>query len=177
MTRLTVHEGDITALDVDAVVNAANSHLAAGSGVCGAIRRAGGEEIFDECDRIVAEHGPVAVGDAAITGGGRLPARHVIHAVGPVWSGRDAELEDRRLASCYRESLRLAAEAGLRTIAFPSISTGVFGFPADRAAGVAVTAVRAWVAEHPGVLDEVTFVCFDAADRQRYGTTLGEATT
>lgn len=174
MTRVSGQLGDITTFEVDAVVNAANSHLAAGSGVCGAIYRAGGDAIFDECARIVAASGPVGVGHAAMTGGGRLTARHVIHAVGPVWSGRDAAGDDRRLASCYRESLDLAAGAGLASVAFPSISTGVFGFPPDRAAGVAVAAVRGWVADHPDSIDDVVFVCFDHADRARYASLLDD---
>lgn len=173
VTRLVVRHGDITTVDVDAIVNAANSELAAGSGVCGAIYRAGGRSIFDECAEIVRRQGPIAPGHAAITGGGALAARHVIHAVGPIWSGDDPAGDDERLASCYRESLRLAAEAGLASIAFPSISTGVYGFPSERAAGVAVRAVRSWVAANPDALDEVVFVCFDEVDRRRYDAALG----
>jgi O-acetyl-ADP-ribose deacetylase (regulator of RNase III) len=139
--RLELVQGDVTAQDTDAIVNAANAHLRPGAGVCGAIRRAGGPSIFDECARLVADRGPLAPGEAAITGAGSLACRHVIHAVGPVWQGGSAG-EPLALASCYRTSLRLAAERGLQSIAFPSISTGIYGYPLIPAATVAVGAVR-----------------------------------
>jgi O-acetyl-ADP-ribose deacetylase (regulator of RNase III) len=129
---LELAEGDITALGVDAIVNPANTSLQLGAGVAGAIRRAGGPSIQEECDRI----GHCPVGGAVITGGGNLRARHVIHAVGPVWDGSDPGEADRLLAAACREALARGAERGLRSVALPSISTGVFGFPIDRAARV-----------------------------------------
>lgn len=167
MARLVAAHGDITRCAVDAVVNAANAELLIGGGVDGAIHAAGGPAIHAECREVVARQGPVPTGGAVLTTGGRLPARHVIHAVGPVWTGRDTERDDADLASCYRSSLRLAADHGLRSVAFPAISTGIFGFPADRAAGVAVGAVQGVVDELPSI-ELVVFVCFSAADLERY---------
>ena len=151
--RLTVIVGDITTLAVDAIVNAANSSLLGGGGVDGAIHRAAGPELLEECRRL----GGCAPGDAKITGGHRLPARHVIHTVGPIWQGGDNG-EDACSASCYRRSLEVAAEHGLRRLAFPAISTGVFGFPAERAARIAVGTVRQAVTSER--FDEVIFCCF-----------------
>ena len=153
--RIEVVEGDITRLDVDAIVNAANESLLGGGGVDGAIHRAAGPRLLEECRGI----GGCPTGQARITGAYDLPARHVVHTVGPVWRGGDRG-EDGLLESCYRESLRLAAERGARTIAFPSISTGVYRFPVDRAAGVAVRTVTAGLAEHPSVR-RVVLCCFD----------------
>lgn len=149
---ITFVVGDLTQQRVDAIVNAANEALAPGGGVCGAIRRAGGDEIFEECARL----GGCATGDAKATGAGRLPARHVIHAVGPVWSGGEAG-ERELLASAYRRSLEVAEGLGCRTIAFPALSTGIYGFPADLAAPVAVGAVR----ELQDRFDEIRFVFLD----------------
>jgi O-acetyl-ADP-ribose deacetylase len=165
---LELVHGDITLETTDAIVNAANAHLAPGAGVCGAIHAAGGETIFDECAEIVRRRGPLSPGEAAITGAGRLRCRQVIHAVGPVWRG-GAVGEPAALASCYRESLRLAEQHGLAGIAFPSISTGIYGYPVADAATVALHAVR----EHLGksvrpVL--VRFVLFTAADLRVYQT-------
>ncbi|HXZ67193.1 MAG TPA: O-acetyl-ADP-ribose deacetylase [Alphaproteobacteria bacterium] len=151
--RMGVILGDITALDVDAIVNAANDALAPGGGVCGAIFRAAGPELAAECRAL----GGCATGDAKITRGYRLKARYVIHAVGPVWQGGNAG-EDELLASCYRKSLELAARNGLGTIAFPAISTGIYGFPPDRAAPIAVRAVAQALAASPIKL--VQFCCF-----------------
>jgi len=140
-------------------VNAANEALAPGGGVCGAIRRAGGDEIFEECARL----GGCATGDAKATGAGRLPARYVIHAVGPVWRegvNREAEL----LASAYRRSLEVAAELGCRTIAFPALSTGIYGYPGELAAPVAVSAVR----DLEKQFDEIRFVFLDDAMRELF---------
>ena len=146
---------DITRLAVDAIVNAANERLAMGDGVCGAIfRAAGAAELAAACDRVA----PCPTGEARITPGFALLAKHVIHAVGPVWYGGDRG-EPERLASCYRESLRLLREAGGRSIAFPAISTGIFGYPLDRATRIAVAAVRDDIARHGEV--DVTFACFD----------------
>lgn len=153
---ITFVVGDLTTQHVDAIVNAANEALVAGAGVCGAIRRAGGDEIFDEC----ATLGGCATGDAKATGAGRLPARHVIHAVGPVWRGGD-QGEPELLASAYRRSLEVAEELGCRTVALPALSTGIFGYPPELAAPVAVAAVR----KFEDRLDEIRFVFLDDAMR------------
>ena len=155
--RIRLLEGDITAQAVDAIVNAANSSLLGGGGVDGAIHRAGGPAILEECRRL----GGCETGEAKATTAGRLPARHVIHTVGPVWQG-GAEGEDELLASCHRASLALASELGCRTVAFPAISTGVSGFPVDRAARIAVRTVAEEL-ERRRDLDEVRFVLFGAA--------------
>lgn len=167
MARLTAVHGDITRCEVDAIVNAANSSLMGGGGVDGAIHRAGGPAILDDCRRIVARQGRLPVGQAVLTTGGRVRARHVIHTVGPVWTGDSPDEHDALLASCYRSSLELAAEHDLHSVAFPSISTGIYGFPKDRAAGVALDAVRDAVDRLP-VIEEVVFVCFSAADLEHY---------
>jgi len=154
--RMAVVEGDITRLAVDAIVNAANESLLGGGGVDGAIHRAAGPELLAECRTL----GGCATGSAKITAGYRLPAKFVIHAVGPVWHGGRSG-EDDLLASCYRTSLALAAEAGARTVAFPSISTGVYRFPIERAAQIAVKTVADVLAEEPRIT-QVTFCCFNA---------------
>jgi O-acetyl-ADP-ribose deacetylase (regulator of RNase III) len=156
---ITFVVGDLTAQRVDAIVNAANEALAPGGGVCGAIRRAGGDEIFDECARL----GGCATGDAKATAAGRLPARFVIHAVGPVWSGGGAG-EPELLASAYRRSLEVARDLGCRTIAFPALSTGIYRYPHEAAAPVAVGAVRELEAD----FDEIRFVFLDDALRQAF---------
>jgi O-acetyl-ADP-ribose deacetylase (regulator of RNase III) len=159
---MRVVEGDITALDVDAIVNAANSRLAGGGGVDGAIHRAAGPELARACAAI----GGCPTGDARITPGFRLKARHVIHAVGPVWQGGAAG-EDRLLASCYRRALEIAAEHGLRSVAFPAISTGIYGFPPDRAAPIAVRTCAEALATHPDIA-EVIFCCFSRDSARLY---------
>lgn len=159
--NLRAIQADITTLVVDAIVNAANSSLLGGGGVDGAIHRAAGPELLEECRKL----GGCETGDAKITGGYRLPARHVIHTVGPVWNGGqggEAEL----LASCYRRSLELAAQYRLQTIAFPSISTGIYGYPIEQAAKIAVDTVKATSAITK--LDEVTFCCFSEHDLDVY---------
>jgi O-acetyl-ADP-ribose deacetylase (regulator of RNase III) len=162
VARLEVIVADITTLDVDAIVNAANASLSGGGGVDGAIHRAAGPE-FAAASRALA---PCRTGDAVITPGFRLRARHVIHTVGPVWSD-GAHGEPELLASCYARSLDLAGTAGLRSIAFPAISTGVFGYPRDAAAQVAVATVRREVEAWPS-LERIVFCCFDAGNAERY---------
>ena len=159
-------QGDITQEDAGAIVNAANSSLLPGGGVCGAIHHAGGPEIAHECAAIRAEQGEVAPGHAVATSGGRLKAQYVIHAVGPVWRG-GSHGEGETLASCYRESIRLADKLGLRSIAFPSISTGIFGYPVDQAAPVALRAAKETLSAAAKVR-EVRFVQFDDATWRAY---------
>ncbi|MPZ59326.1 MAG: O-acetyl-ADP-ribose deacetylase [Rhizobiales bacterium] len=153
--RLDIVAGDITALDVDAIVNAANRTLLGGGGVDGAIHRGAGPELLAECRTL----GGAATGDAKITRGYRLPARHVIHAVGPVWSG-GREGEDDLLASCYRRALALAIEHRLTSLGFPAISTGAYRFPPERAARIAVGTVVAELAAKPGTVRHIVFCCF-----------------
>jgi len=154
---MTVVDADITTLAVDAIVNAANESLLGGGGVDGAIHRAAGPGLLEECRKL----GGCPTGEARITGGHRLKAAHVIHTVGPVWHGGGSG-EDELLASCYRASLALAAEHGIGSIAFPAISTGIYGFPADRAAAIAVREVRAHLAVND-LPKQVIFCCFGAA--------------
>ncbi|MBZ5511408.1 MAG: O-acetyl-ADP-ribose deacetylase [Acidobacteriia bacterium] len=163
---ITLLTGDITLQDTDAIVNAANEQLAPGGGVCGAIHRAGGPAIWEECARIVQQRGPLPTGRAVATTGGRMKARYVIHTVGPVWhGGRSGEAEN--LASSYRESIRVADELELKSIAFPSISTGIFGYPVELAAAVALHAVAEAVPSSQHVT-EVRFVLFDQTTFDAY---------
>jgi O-acetyl-ADP-ribose deacetylase (regulator of RNase III) len=159
-------QGDITVESVDAIVNAANPSLMGGGGVDGAIHRAGGPAILEECRQIVARQGACPTGQAVITTGGRLPTRHVIHTVGPIWRG-GGHGEDRLLASAYRESLALAAARGLSSVAFPSISTGVYGYPVAEAARVAVETVMEHLRGRTSV-KEVRFVLFDRRTYEAY---------
>ena len=147
---IEIVEGDIAALEVDAIVNAANEALAPGGGVCGAIHRAAGPGLAQECAQLVHEYGPCQTGRARLTGGHKLPARYVIHAVGPVWHGGGSG-EPELLAGCYRAALELAQNYGVASIAFPAISTGIFGYPLDAATTVAVAAVRASLPACPAV--------------------------
>jgi O-acetyl-ADP-ribose deacetylase (regulator of RNase III) len=168
MATLRAIQADITTLAVDAIVNAANSSLLGGGGVDGAIHRAAGPELLAECEML---HG-CRTGEAKMTRGYRLPAKHVIHTVGPVWhGGRRGEAE--LLASCYRRSLEMAKVQGLKSIAFPSISTGVYGYPKEAAAEIAVRTVREYVGAEVSV-EEVIFCCFSRADLMLYEELLGE---
>lgn len=169
MTILRAIQADITTLAVDAIVNAANSSLLGGGGVDGAIHRAAGPELLDECRSLGGCH----PGDAKMTKGYRLPAKYVIHTVGPIWRG-GSHGEKEVLASCYATSLRLAAAAGLSSVAFPCISTGVYGYPKELAARVAVDTVRNFVAREQAV-KEVIFVCFSSADLETYTALLADS--
>ncbi len=166
-SRIQLVQGDITRESTDAVVNAANSSLLGGGGVDGAIHRAGGPDILAECKTIRARRGGCPAGEAVITTGGRLPARFVIHAVGPVWEGGDRG-EPEVLAACYRNSLRLAGEYGLRSVAFPSIGTGAYGYPVGKAALVALSAVSGFLSEGEGSIALVRFVLFDGGTLRAY---------
>jgi O-acetyl-ADP-ribose deacetylase (regulator of RNase III) len=162
--KLELIRGDITRMKTDAIVNAANSSLMGGGGVDGAIHRAAGPELLEECMRVAEERrhlrgGPCPAGEAVITGAGKLPCKRVIHTVGPVWHGGGSG-ETELLASCYRNSLLLAEEAGLKSVAFPNMSTGVYGYPKDKAAGIAVDTVHKTLEETPGI-EKIVFVCFD----------------
>lgn len=155
--RISLLQGDITKVEADAIVNAANTSLLGGGGVDGAIHRAGGPAILEECRNIRARQGGCKVGEAVITTAGKLPAEFVIHTVGPRWNGGKSG-EPEKLESCYRNVLRLAQENGVKTLAIPNISTGIYGYPKDLAAQVALNSVSAY---DDGLPEEVIFVCFD----------------
>ena len=171
-TKLSLMIGDITKQETDAIVNAANSSLLGGGGVDGGIHRAGGRRILEECIKIREKQGGCETGEAVITTGGNLPAKYVIHTVGPVWRGgnnREAEL----LANCYTNSLKLAMENGIKTISFPAISTGVYGYPVEKAALVALKAVIEFVKEND-FFDEVVFVLYKQRDYDVYEKALNQ---
>jgi len=170
---ISLVQGDITRQSLDAIVNAANSSLMGGGGVDGAIHRAGGPRILEECKKIVARQGRLPTGKAVITTGGNLPAKYVIHTVGPVWHGGNAN-EDQLLASAYRESLLLAEKHKLKSLAFPSISTGAYGYPVDMAAKVAVQTVAAFLKNEAFSVREVRFVLFDKTTYETYARALQE---
>lgn len=158
MADLKVSKGDITKLMVDAIVNAANSSLMGGGGVDGAIHRTGGKTILEECKAIVAKQGKCKTGEAVITSAGNMPSRYVVHTVGPVWNGgKNGEAE--KLANSYHNSLKLASDKGCRSIAFPNISTGVYRYPKNQAAKIAVETVKNYI--NNTSIEEVIFVCFD----------------
>ena len=172
--RLEVLKGDITKVTVDAIVNAANSSLLGGGGVDGAIHREGGPEILEDCRKIIARQGGCKKGEAVITTAGKLPARFVIHTVGPFWNGGKKN-EAQTLACCYTNSLQLAVENKCKSIAFPCISTGVYNYPEDQAATVAVNAVQSFLSQNSGI-EKVIFVCFDDHNYQLISKQLDSTT-
>lgn len=169
-TKITLYQGDITSIKCDAIVNAANTGLLGGGGVDGAIHRAGGRQILDECAEIRSRQGGCKVGEAVITNAGNLGCDKVIHTVGPIWKGGENG-EDELLGNCYKNSLLLAKGNNLYTVAFPNISTGVYRFPKERAAKIAVRAVREFIENNKG-LEEIIFVCYDRENYELYLTEL-----
>jgi O-acetyl-ADP-ribose deacetylase (regulator of RNase III) len=171
-SKIKLIKGDITKIEVDAIVNAANSSLLGGGGVDGAIHKAGGREILDQCMEIRNKQGGCKTGEAVITNAGRLKAKHVIHTVGPVWNGgKNGEVE--LLSSCYRNSLIIAAEHNVKSIAFPSISTGIYRFPKEAAAKIAVSEV-VQILQRNNIINEVVFVCFDDETYDIYSKLLSD---
>ena len=166
MSKIELIKGDITKIKVEVIVNAANSSLMGGGGVDGAIHRAGGPAILEECRKIVARQGGCKTGEAVITTGGNLPAKFIIHTVGPVWNDGKKNVAS-LLSSCYQNSLRLAVEHKLSSIAFPNISTGIYGYPKKEAAEIAVNTVSGFLKQND-FLDKVYFVCFDEENYQLY---------
>ena len=163
-SKIEIIKGDITKVSTEAIVNAANSSLMDGGGVDGAIHRAGGKKILEECKEIVRAQGECKTGKAVITSGGNLPAKYVIHTVGPVWNG-GTHNEEKLLADCYTNSLQLAIDNQCKTIAFPNISTGVYGFPKDKAASISINTVSSFLRSHSSI-EKVIFVCFDEENYQ-----------
>jgi O-acetyl-ADP-ribose deacetylase (regulator of RNase III) len=166
MSRIKLIQGDITKLQVDAIVNAANSSLLGGGGVDGAIHRAGGPQILEECKQIRNRQGSCKTGEAVITSGGNLKAKYIIHTVGPVWTGGHNN-EEQLLGNAYRNSLQLAVTRNISTIAFPNISTGIYGFPKRRAAEVAIETVQQFLQVNESIR-EVIFCCFDEENTSLY---------
>lgn len=164
--RIEIQYGDITKLSVDAIVNAANTSLLGGGGVDGAIHRAGGQAILEECQKIRDKQGGCQVGEAVITTAGRLPAKFVIHTVGPVWKNGERN-EDHLLSQAYLNSLQLALENGVETIAFPNISTGIYHFPKERAAAIAIRSVKEFLSATDKI-KKVIFICFDEENYNIY---------
>jgi len=166
MNKLELLKGDITKLNAEAIVNAANSSLMGGGGVDGAIHRAGGPAILEECEKIIAKQGGCKTGEAVITTGGDLPAKYVIHTVGPVWNGGKKN-EAALLAHCYKNRLQLAIDNNIISVAFPNISTGIYGYPKKEAAGIAINTVNDFLKQND-FIDKVYFVCFDEENYQVY---------
>jgi O-acetyl-ADP-ribose deacetylase len=166
LQKIEIIRGDITKQKTDAIVNAANSSLMGGGGVDGAIHRAGGPAILEECKKIIAKQGGCPTGEAVITTGGNLPAKFVIHTVGPVWNG-GKKGESEKLSNCYINSLQVAVENGLNTIAFPNISTGIYGYPKKQAAEIAFKMVSEFLRINPSII-KVYFVCFDEENFKLY---------
>lgn len=162
--EISIIQGDITSIKVDAIVNAANTSLLGGGGVDGAIHRKGGGKILEACRKIRKRQGGCKVGEAVITTAGNLPSKKVIHTVGPRWNEGKAN-EDMKLKSCYEESLKIAEENDLKTIAFPNISTGIYRFPKERAASIAIETVKNWTSKN---IKKVIFVCFDETNYAHY---------
>ena len=172
-TKISLIQGDITLQETEAIVNAANTSLLGGGGVDGAIHRAGGPKILEECKQIRANQGGCSTGEAVITSGGNMAARHVIHTVGPVWSGGNRN-EEQLLRNAYYNSLNLARKNGIKSISFPSISTGVYRFPIDKAARIALTTVKKFLQECN--FEEIRFVLFSEKDLKVYENALKEIT-
>ena len=166
MNKIEIIKGDITKIKADAIVNAANSSLMGGGGVDGAIHRAGGAAILDECKKIIAKQGSCKTGEAVITTAGNLPAKFVIHTVGPVWNNGKKN-EANLLATCYQNSLKLAIKHNLSSIAFPNISTGIYGYPKEEAAKIAINTVTEFLDQND-LITKVYFVCFDEENYQLY---------
>jgi len=166
--NIQLSKGDITKMEVDAIVNAANTSLLGGGGVDGAIHRAGGPEILEECRKIRQRQGGCKVGEAVITMGGRLPCRYVIHTVGPVWNG-GGNREEELLANAYRNSFRLAMEQGVQTMAFPNISTGIYKFPKEKAAHIALITIKELLTGAASSM-KIFFVCYDEENYQIYAS-------
>ncbi|AOC94936.1 O-acetyl-ADP-ribose deacetylase [Flavobacterium anhuiense] len=167
--KIELLKADITEIEVDAIVNAANTSLLGGGGVDGAIHRKGGKAILEACIQIRNKQGSCKTGEAVITTAGNLPSKYVIHTVGPVWNG-DKEEKSKLLADCYTNSLNLAIQHGIKSIAFPNISTGIYHFPKDKAAEIAVKTVKDF--EKSAVIEKVTFVCFDDENYKIYKSLL-----
>jgi len=170
LSRIRVFHGDITRLNADAIVNAANSSLMGGGGVDGAIHRIGGPAILEECRKIIARQGSCPAGEAVITTAGNLPAKFVIHSVGPVWNGGKSN-EGEKLAGCYKNSLQLAVQNNLATIAFPNISTGIYGYPKKEAAVIAIKTVKEFLQTDSSIA-KLYFVCFDEENFRLYQSLL-----
>jgi O-acetyl-ADP-ribose deacetylase (regulator of RNase III) len=166
MEKIKLIKGDITKLEVDAIVNAANSSLMGGGGVDGAIHRAAGPSLHEECKEIIKKIGKLPTGEAVITGAGNLKCKYVIHTVGPIWQGGNFD-EEKLLRNAYVNSLKIAKDKGIRSIAFPNISTGVYGFPKDLASDIAISAVREFLEKNPEI-QQVIFVCFDEENYEIY---------
>ncbi len=169
--KISVIKGDITKIEADAIVNAANTSLLGGGGVDGAIHRAGGFEILEDCKKIIAKQGGCKIGEAVITTAGKLPAKYVIHTVGPVWNGGNNN-ETEKLKNCYQNSLKLAQENKCKTVAFPNISTGIYRFPKDKAAKIAISAISEFI-ENNNNFSEIILVCFDDENYEFLNAELG----